>query len=268
MGCGSCHARWRIGVPSRCSQGRRRTRLPPHRTPAKVYAMTPRRLALRYAIPGSAASPSPAGGLALGDLQPIDKRSNMAAVPIPPGKPQLRPDAKGEWDNGRNGREGERRPTRGRPYRRRRRSRRWQSRPRPFVRVPALDAAVRVEDLGSNSLIGVPSGFAVASGSRRLLQRAGVDRQFSQALAGCGKDRVGHGRNDRRGPGAGHLIEERQPIGDRILLAAGANSSMKLSVTKTLCDGPTLRQKAVGIPGDSTRTYSTCRFSRAAGDQA
>ena len=29
---------------------------------------------------------------------------------------------------------------------------------------------------------------------------------------------------------------------------------MKLSVTKTLCDGPTLRQKAVGMPGGSTRT--------------
>ena len=37
---------------------------------------------------------------------------------------------------------------------------------------------------------------------------------------------------------------------------------MKLSITKTLCDGPTLRQNAVGIPGGSTRTYSTCRFGR------
>jgi hypothetical protein len=35
---------------------------------------------------------------------------------------------------------------------------------------------------------------------------------------------------------------------------------MKLSVTKTLCDGPTLRQKAVGMPGGSTRTYSTRMF--------
>src|SRR5215469_8239719 len=32
---------------------------------------------------------------------------------------------------------------------------------------------------------------------------------------------------------------------------------MKLSVTNTLWDGPTLRQNAVGIPGGSTRTYST-----------
>ena len=37
---------------------------------------------------------------------------------------------------------------------------------------------------------------------------------------------------------------------------------MKLSVTKTLCDGPTLRQKAVGMPGGSTRTYSTCIFGK------
>src|SRR4029453_10704817 len=32
---------------------------------------------------------------------------------------------------------------------------------------------------------------------------------------------------------------------------------MKLSTTNTLCDGPTLRQKAVGMPGGSTRVYST-----------
>src|SRR5262252_7686258 len=38
---------------------------------------------------------------------------------------------------------------------------------------------------------------------------------------------------------------------------------MKLSVTKTLCDGPTLRQKAVGMPGGSTRKYSTCMFGSA-----
>src|SRR6266481_8346695 len=42
--------------------------------------------------------------------------------------------------------------------------------------------------------------------------------------------------------------------------AAVAISSMKLSVTNTLCDGPTLRQNAVGMPGGSTRTYSTCMF--------
>jgi xanthine dehydrogenase molybdopterin-binding subunit B len=34
-------------------------------------------------------------------------------------------------------------------------------------------------------------------------------------------------------------------------LAAAASSSMKLSTTKMLCEGPTLRQKAVGIPGGS-----------------
>jgi hypothetical protein len=32
---------------------------------------------------------------------------------------------------------------------------------------------------------------------------------------------------------------------------------MKLSTTKTLCDGPTLRQKAAGMPGGSIRRYST-----------
>src|SRR5262249_17754695 len=37
---------------------------------------------------------------------------------------------------------------------------------------------------------------------------------------------------------------------------------MKLSVTDTLCDGPTLRQNAVGMPRGSTPTYSTCRFGR------
>ena len=38
---------------------------------------------------------------------------------------------------------------------------------------------------------------------------------------------------------------------------------MKLSTTKTLCDGPTLRQKAVGMPGGSMRKYSTRKFGRA-----
>jgi len=47
------------------------------------------------------------------------------------------------------------------------------------------------------------------------------------------------------GFGTGRLVEKGQPIGNRICLATAANSSMKLSVTKTLCDGPTLRQKAV-----------------------
>lgn len=64
------------------------------------------------------------------------------------------------------------------------------------------------------------------------------------------------------GFGARRLVEKRQPIGDKSCLAAAASSSMKLSVTKTLCDGPTLRQKAVGTPGGSTRTYSTCILGR------
>src|ERR1700704_1861810 len=40
--------------------------------------------------------------------------------------------------------------------------------------------------------------------SHRLLQRGDVDRQLSQALAGCRKDRVGHCGNDGRSPGLAH----------------------------------------------------------------
>src|SRR5580700_8999769 len=39
--------------------------------------------------------------------------------------------------------------------------------------------------------------------------------------------------------------------------AACTSSSTKLSTTKILCPGPTLRQKQVGTPGGSARTYST-----------
>ena len=62
-------------------------------------------------------------------------------------------------------------------------------------------------------------------------------------------------RQDRLG--ARRLVEQSEPVGDRSCFAAAASSSMKLSVTKTLCEGPTLRQNAVGMPGGSTRTYST-----------
>ena len=41
---------------------------------------------------------------------------------------------------------------------------------------------------------------------------------------------------------------------------------MKLSTTKTLCDGPTPRQNAVGMPGGSARTYSTCMFGERVGE--
>ena len=41
-------------------------------------------------------------------------------------------------------------------------------------------------------------------GSHRLPQRGGVDRQLSQALAGCRKDCVGHSGDDGRGPGLAH----------------------------------------------------------------
>src|SRR6266851_3631425 len=44
----------------------------------------------------------------------------------------------------------------------------------------------------------------VAFRSHRLLQRGGVDRQLSQALAGRRKDRVGDGGSDGRGPGLAH----------------------------------------------------------------
>ena len=40
--------------------------------------------------------------------------------------------------------------------------------------------------------------------SDRLPQRHGVDRELAQALAGGGKDRVGHRGNDGRGPGLAH----------------------------------------------------------------
>ena len=38
---------------------------------------------------------------------------------------------------------------------------------------------------------------------------------------------------------------------------------MKLSTTNTVCDGPTLRQNAVGMPGGSTRKNSTRRLGSA-----
>jgi len=41
------------------------------------------------------------------------------------------------------------------------------------------------------------SRIATAFLSRRLFQYGGVDRQLSQALAGCGKDRVDHCRDDQ-----------------------------------------------------------------------
>src|SRR6266478_8914236 len=52
--------------------------------------------------------------------------------------------------------------------------------------------------------IGSRLGGAGAFRSHRLLQRGGVDRQLSQALAGGCKDRVGDGGNDGRSPGLAH----------------------------------------------------------------
>jgi len=62
----------------------------------------------------------------------------------------------------------------------------------------------------------------------------------------------------KHGLGAGRLVEQRKPIGDRILLRRSRELVHEAFVTKILCDGPTLRQKAVGMPGGSTRTYSIC----------
>ena len=41
---------------------------------------------------------------------------------------------------------------------------------------------------------------------------------------------------------------------------------MKLSTTKTLCDGPTLRQNAVGMPGGSTRTILDVQVRKRIGE--
>src|SRR5712675_3225051 len=46
--------------------------------------------------------------------------------------------------------------------------------------------------------------YATMFRSRPLLQRRGVDRQLSQALASCRKDRVGYCRSDGRSPGLTH----------------------------------------------------------------
>ncbi len=62
---------------------------------------------------------------------------------------------------------------------------------------------------------------------------------------------------------AADLLSSMPAIGDRHPASPPhASSSMKLSVTNTLCEGPTLRQNAVGMPGGSTRTYSTWKFGR------
>src|SRR4051794_38203175 len=50
--------------------------------------------------------------------------------------------------------------------------------------------------------------------SHWLLQRSGVDRQFSQTLAGCRKDRIGHCRNDGRSPGLAHSTRRLRTLDD------------------------------------------------------
>ena len=50
--------------------------------------------------------------------------------------------------------------------------------------------------------------------SHRLLQRGGVDRQLSQALAGRRKDRVGDCGNDGRSPGLAHSARRLETLDD------------------------------------------------------
>ncbi len=74
-----------------------------------------------------------------------------------------------------------------------------------FIPVPAIRAACASIILTSNSFIRcLRQGWTFAFCSHRLLQHAAVDGHLSQALAGCGKDRVGHCGNDDRSPGFAH----------------------------------------------------------------
>src|SRR5262245_16596749 len=59
----------------------------------------------------------------------------------------------------------------------------------------------RSKVMASLHLVGYGSALSI---SRGLLQRAGVDRHLAQALAGCGKDRVGNRWDDGRSPSLAH----------------------------------------------------------------
>src|SRR6267378_3985450 len=56
--------------------------------------------------------------------------------------------------------------------------------------------------------------YATMFRSRPLLQRRGVDRQLSQALASCRKDRVCHCRSDGRSPGLTHSARRLETLDD------------------------------------------------------
>src|SRR6266436_51367 len=56
--------------------------------------------------------------------------------------------------------------------------------------------------------------YATIFRSRPLLQRRGVDRQLSQALASCRKDRVCHCRSDGRSPGLTHSARRLETLDD------------------------------------------------------
>src|SRR5262249_56332733 len=49
---------------------------------------------------------------------------------------------------------------------------------------------------------------------RGLLQEGAGDWDLAQALAGCGKDRVGDGGHDRRGPGFAHAARRLDVLND------------------------------------------------------
>src|SRR5258705_12358106 len=58
-----------------------------------------------------------------------------------------------------------------------------------------------------------PSG-ATVSRSHRQLQDGGIDRQLSQALASCGKDRVCDCGNDGRRPSLAHSARRLRTLDD------------------------------------------------------
>ena len=73
----------------------------------------------------------------------------------------------------------------------------------------AQDTVLRADSHDSGigllgSIVAAPCVPRRRSVSHRPLQRGGVDRQLSQALAGCRKDRVGHCGNDSRSPSLAH----------------------------------------------------------------
>jgi hypothetical protein len=81
---------------------------------------------------------------------------------------------------------------------------------------------------------------------------------FGERLSPAGPFRGEH--QDRFGTGC--FIKESQPVRHGILFCGGREFVHKAFDDEDGVRGPTLRQKAVGMPGGSTRTYSTCMFGR------